>query len=238
MIELRSVSKNYGEGATLVEAVRAVNLHITAGEFVSIMGPSGSGKSTLLNLISALETPTSGAIVVDGQDIAKLDDDALTLFRRRRIGLIFQFFNLLPTLDALDNVLLPIMLDRRATEADRDRARLLLREVGLTARAAHRIHQLSGGELQRVAIARALVHEPLLILADEPTGNLDSAAGGAVLELLGNACRSRGTTVVMVTHDKRAANAGDRIVFMQDGRVCGEERVTTTPDAAGRGARR
>ncbi len=226
MIELQSVSKTYGEGAACVEAVRAVDLRISAGEFVSIMGPSGSGKSTLLNLVSALEKPTSGRIIIDGRDVATLGDDALTLFRRNRIGLVFQFFHLLPTLDAFDNVLLPVMLERKATAIDRDRARQLLQEVGLSARATHRIHQLSGGELQRVAIARALVREPPLILADEPTGNLDSATGTAILELLGRACRSRGTTVVMVTHDDRAARAGDRIVFMKDGQVSGEERLT------------
>jgi putative ABC transport system ATP-binding protein len=234
MIELRSVSKTYGHGETRIEAVRGVDLRVAAGEFVSIMGPSGSGKSTLLNLISALETPTSGEITVDHRDIAKLDDDALTLFRRRRIGLIFQFFNLLPTLDALDNVLLPVLLERKATGADRDRAQTLLKEVGLSARAAHRIHQLSGGELQRVAIARALMREPALILADEPTGNLDRAAGIAVLELLGKACRSRGTTVVMVTHDPNAARSGDRIVFMQDGQVSGQERFAASSAAGAR----
>ena len=225
MIELHSVSKIYGEGATRVAAVRGVELHVAAGEFVSIMGPSGSGKSTLLSLVSALEKPTSGRVVIDGCDVATLDDDALTLFRRKRVGLVFQFFHLLPTLDALDNVLLPVMLERRATSADRDQARSLLDEVGLAARATHRIDQLSGGELQRVAIARALIRQPPLLLADEPTGNLDSATGAAILELLGRACRSRGTTVVMVTHDDKAARAGHRIVFMKDGAVSGEELV-------------
>jgi putative ABC transport system ATP-binding protein len=227
VIELHSVNKTYGEGASRVEAVREVDLCVAAGEFVSIMGPSGSGKSTLLNLVSALEKPTAGRIVIDGQDVATLDDDALTLFRRRRIGLVFQFFHLLPTLDALDNVLLPVMLERKATSADREQASRLLDEVGLGARAAHRIHQLSGGELQRVAIARALLRQPPLILADEPTGNLDSATGAAILELLGRACRSRGTTVVMVTHDDKAARAGDRIVLMKDGQVSGEEVVAS-----------
>ena len=237
MIELHSVSKTYGEGAAQVEAVSTVDLHISAGEFVSIMGPSGSGKSTLLNLVSALEKPTSGRIMIDGRDIATLDDKALTLFRRNRIGLVFQFFHLLPTLDAFDNVLLPIMLERKATAVDRDRARHLLQEVGLSARATHRIHQLSGGELQRVAIARALVREPPLILADEPTGNLDSASGTAILDLLGRACRRRGTTVVMVTHDDRAARVGDRIVFMKDGQVSGEERLASAlPENEVRGA--
>jgi putative ABC transport system ATP-binding protein len=210
-----------------------VDLRISAGEFVSIMGPSGSGKSTLLSLVSALESPTSGRIALSGKDIATLDDDALTLFRRRKIGLIFQFFNLLPTLDALDNVLLPLMLEGQVTNAHRERATSLLHEVGLGARVGHRVHQLSGGETQRVAIARALVHDPALVLADEPTGNLDSVTGAAILELLCTACRSRGTTVVMVTHDEKAALVGDRIVSMIDGRISHERVVSERAGKSG-----
>ncbi len=225
MIELRSVSKSYGEGAGRVDALRGVDLRIEAGEFVSIMGPSGSGKSTLLNLVSALDLPTAGQITIAGQDIATLDDDALTLFRRRSIGLVFQFFNLLPTLDALHNVLLPVMLERKATGADRARAQQLLVEVGLGARTTHRMHQLSGGEMQRVAMARALVLQPRLILADEPTGNLDTVTGGSILALLRSLCTQHGTTVVMVTHDRNAAQAGDRIVSLRDGAIVGDEPV-------------
>jgi len=232
VIELHSVSKTYGEGEARVEAVRGVDLRIERGQFVSIMGPSGSGKSTLLNLVSALELPSSGRIVIDGQDIAALDDDALTLFRRRKIGLVFQFFNLLPTLDALDNVLLPLMIERKTTSGDEGRARKLLEEVGLGSRVEHRMHQLSGGETQRVAIARALIHDPPLILADEPTGNLDSVAGSAVLELLCNACRRRNTTVVMVTHDEKAARVGDRLVSMRDGRVASDRMLAEGPSVA------
>jgi putative ABC transport system ATP-binding protein len=223
MIRLQAVSKVYGEGLARVDALRSVDLEIASGELTSIMGPSGSGKSTLLNLVSALDVPSSGRIVIDGQDIALLDDDALTLFRRRRIGFIFQFFNLLPTLNALDNVLLPAMLERRPTATDRARAEQLLTEVGLEARAKRRIHELSGGELQRVAIARALMLEPGLILADEPTGNLDSATGRSILGLLKRACELRGTTVVLVTHDERAARVGGRIVMLRDGRIVGDE---------------
>lgn len=226
MIELQSVSKTYGTGEARVEAVKAVDLRISAGEFVSIMGPSGSGKSTLLNLVSALEPPSSGRILLGGQDLAAMDDDALTVFRRRKIGLVFQFFNLLPTLDALDNVLLPLMLERKVTAADGERAVSLLGEVGLSARVNHRIQQLSGGEMQRVAIARALIHDPSLLLADEPTGNLDTRTGAAILELLRSACHGRGTTVVMVTHDEKAALIGDRIVSMTDGRIS-EDRALT-----------
>lgn len=233
MIELHSVCKTYGEGRTRVEAVRSVDLQVAEGEFLTIMGPSGSGKSTLLSLVSALEVPTSGRVVLGGRDVAKLGDDALTLFRRRHIGMVFQFFNLLSTLDALDNVLLPLMLERKVGAKDRERAARLLNEVGLGGRTAHRIHQLSGGETQRVAIARALVHDPPLILADEPTGNLDRATGAAILELLATACRSRGTTVVMVTHDEQAALVGDRIVSMTDGRISHERTLAKSGGRAG-----
>jgi putative ABC transport system ATP-binding protein len=198
-------------------------LSVQRGEFVSIMGPSGSGKSTLLNLISALDTPTAGTIRIDGDDVSKLDDDALTLFRRRRIGLVFQFFNLLPTLNALDNVLLPVMLERRVRATDRARAETLLATVGLQSRVLHHTSQLSGGEMQRVAIARALVLEPALLLADEPTGNLDSAAGAAILRLLRQTSLATGTTVVMVTHDRSAAEVGDRVVWLKDGVVWQDE---------------
>jgi putative ABC transport system ATP-binding protein len=225
MIELHRVSRTYGEGATRVEALVDIDLHIPAGQFVSIMGPSGSGKSTLLNLVSALDVPTAGRIHIDGQDIGTLDDDALTLFRRRKVGLIFQFFNLLPTLNAADNVLLPVMLERKATQADRDRARAILESVGLGKRAHHHVHELSGGEMQRVAIARSLILEPRLILADEPTGNLDSATGRAILSLLKKTARDHGTTVVMVTHDRAAAEAGDRLVCLRDGHLEGDEAL-------------
>jgi putative ABC transport system ATP-binding protein len=237
MIRLHDVSKTYGEGAARVDALRSVDLQIETGEFASIMGPSGSGKSTLLNLISALDVPSAGRIAIDGQDIATLDDDALTLFRRRKIGLIFQFFNLLPTLNALDNVLLPVMLEHKATEQDRARAARLLVEVGLEHRVGHRLHELSGGEMQRVAIARALVLEPRLILADEPTGNLDSATGRSILELLKAACDQHGATVVMVTHDERAARVGGRIISLKDGQIVGDERIASvTEQGSGAGA--
>ena len=219
MIELRSVSKTYGQGPNRVEALRGIDLRVQAGQFVSIMGPSGSGKSTLLNLVSALDTPDAGSIVIDGQEIGPMTDDALTLFRRRRIGLVFQFFNLLPTLNALDNTLLPVSLERRPTQADRARAEQLLVSVGLAHRTSHHIHQLSGGEMQRVAIARALIMQPPLILADEPTGNLDSATGAAILQLLSRTCASTGTTIIMVTHDTTAAGTGDRVLYLRDGRI-------------------
>jgi len=223
MIRLRELVKTYGEGASRVDALKGVDLDIAVGEFVSVMGPSGSGKSTLLNLVSALDTPSSGQIIIDGQEIGNLSDDALTLFRRRKIGLIFQFFNLLPTLSALDNVLLPLMLEGKTNDHDRERARSILSEVGLAQRATHRLHQLSGGEMQRVAIARSLILSPRLLLADEPTGNLDSATGQTVLKLLRDMCERHETTVVMVTHDRNAAGMGDRIVTLKDGRLVADE---------------
>src|SRR5512141_2036156 len=216
MIELQRVCKTYGAGASAVEALREVSLTIGRGEFVSVIGPSGSGKSTLLNLVSALDLPSSGRITIDGHDLSTLGDDDVTLFRRQTIGLVFQFFNLLPTLDALDNVLLPLMLERRPSAADRERARGLLAEVGLERRLTHRLHELSGGEMQRVAIARALVLGPKLLLADEPTGNLDTQTGTSILELLRRTAERHGTTVVMVTHDLGAAKVGHRIVSVRD----------------------
>ena len=218
----REASKVYGHGDNEVRALDGVTVEFEQGRFTAIMGPSGSGKSTLLNLVSALDVPTAGRIVIDGVDIGQLDDDALTLFRRRRIGLVFQFFNLMPTLDAVDNVLLPVLLERTALAADRRRALALLDAVGLAGRAAHKVHQHSGGEMQRVAIARALILEPRLILADEPTGNLDSATGAAILALLQHTAREHGTTVVMVTHDRSAAEAGGRLVRLRDGRLDGD----------------
>ena len=219
MIELSGVTKVYGDGPNRVEALAGIDLRIERGEFVSIMGPSGSGKSTLLNLIAALDTPTAGSLSLDGEATAQLDDDGLTMLRRRKIGLVFQFFNLLPTLDAFDNVLLPVMLERKATQEDRDRTTTLLTEVGLKERMHHRLHQLSGGEMQRVAIARALILHPRILLADEPTGNLDTNTGARILELLRQTRDRHQTTIVMVTHDSAAARVGDRLVSLKDGKV-------------------
>ncbi len=232
MIEMRGVTKVYGEGESRTRALAGIDLRVEAGEFVSIMGPSGSGKSTLLNLISALDIPTEGEILLDGEAVARMDDDALTSFRRRKIGLIFQFFNLLPTLDAFDNVLLPVLLERREGAEDVRRAEELLQEVGLEHRRRHRIHQLSGGEMQRVAIARALMLRPRLILADEPTGNLDSATGAKVLELLRGTCERHDATVVMVTHDAAAARIGDRIVALRDGHIVADDAIASRRERA------
>jgi putative ABC transport system ATP-binding protein len=229
MICLRSITKVYGEGTASVRALDGVDLDIESGEFVSIMGPSGSGKSTMLNLLAALDLPTSGQMHLAGRDVATLDDDALTLFRRRTVGLVFQFFNLLPTLNVLDNVLLPVMMERRPRTSDRARAHELLDDVGMGARKHHRTHELSGGEMQRVAIARALVLDPPLLLADEPTGNLDSVTAGVILRLLREARDRRGTTVVMVTHDEHAAKTGDRLVTLRDGRLARDTVLRRPP---------
>jgi putative ABC transport system ATP-binding protein len=200
-------------------ALNGVDLEIRPGEFVSVMGPSGSGKSTLLHLIGGLDQPTTGRVYVDDVDLATLSDDALTLLRRRRIGFVFQSFNLLDTLTAQENVALPLLVDGvREAEANR-RAAESLERVGLLSRLRHYPSQLSGGEQQRVAIARALVIEPLLLLADEPTGNLDSARGDEVLELLRRLTDEHGQTLLLVTHDAGQAARADRLVRLRDGRV-------------------
>ena len=221
-IEAHGLTKVYGRGATEVRALDAVDFDVAPGEFVAIMGPSGSGKSTLLHVIGALEPATDGTVALEGERYDGLDDDELTRLRRERMGFVFQFFNLLPSLSALENVLLPALIARRAGDEARQRARELLRRVGLADRAEHTPSELSGGEQQRVSIARALLLSPHLVLADEPTGNLDSRAGGDILRLLRELNRDEGVTVVMVTHDPSAAAVADRIVFLRDGRVCEE----------------
>jgi putative ABC transport system ATP-binding protein len=219
MISLRGVTKTYRQGDADVKALAGVSLDITKGEFVSVVGPSGSGKSTLLHLMGGLDVPTTGEVVIDGTPISRMSDDEVTIFRRRSIGFVFQFFNLMPTLSAEENVALPLLLDGRRSREVAPRVMAALDAVGLSHRRAHRPDELSGGEMQRVAIARALVIEPKLILADEPTGNLDSATGDAILELVRRANRDRAATVVMVTHDAKAAAYGSRTVTMRDGTV-------------------
>ena len=221
-ISVRALSKLYGRGAAEVRALDGVDFDVAPGEFVAIMGPSGSGKSTLLHIIGALEPPTGGTVALEGERYDGLDDDELTRLRRERMGFVFQFFNLLPSLSAVENVLLPALIGRRADEAMRARAQELLARVGLGDRAQHTPSELSGGEQQRVSIARALLLAPHLVLADEPTGNLDSRAGAEILTLLRELNRAERVTVVMVTHDPSAAAVADRIVFLRDGRVCEE----------------
>jgi putative ABC transport system ATP-binding protein len=226
-IRARRLSKVYGEGKTAVRALTQISLDVPEGDMVAIMGPSGSGKSTLLHLLGALETPSSGTVAVGGQRFDGLDDDELTAVRRDRVGFVFQFFNLLPALTAEENVLLPALI---AGDSDgfRDRARELLSTVGLAERVDHLPTELSGGEQQRVSIARALLREPELVLADEPTGNLDSRSSGEILELLRNLNKSRGHTIVIVTHDPGAAAVARRVIFLRDGRLAGEVKGGST----------
>ena len=222
MIRLSNVSRTYIEGAAPVYALVGVSLEIASGSLVAIVGPSGSGKSTLLNLIGALDRPTEGSIALDGEQIGSAGDEVRTRFRRERIGFVFQFFNLLPTMTARENVLLPAKLAGRRDRATQDRADQLLEMVGLGARKLHKPEQLSGGEMQRVAIARALMMDPPLILADEPTGNLDTQTGEQVLSLLKGTVDAR-RTVVLVTHDPRIAEHADRVLTIRDGRVVSDE---------------
>lgn len=222
MVTLEKVSRSFGSGAASVPAVREVSLTIEAGTFVTIVGASGSGKTTLLHMMGALDQPTSGTVLVDGKNIGQLSDDERTWLRRDRIGFVFQFFNLLPTLSALENVALPARLSGGRLGPTRKRAAELLERVGLAARGSHRPDQLSGGEMQRVAIARALMMDPPLVLADEPTGNLDSSTGVAILDLIRGAVDSH-RTVILVTHDPTVARIGDRVITMADGRLVKDE---------------
>ncbi len=222
MLETRDLAKIFGEGETAVRALDGVSLDVGEGEMVAIMGPSGSGKSTMLHLLGALETPSAGEISLGGQRYDNLGDAGLTRLRRERIGFVFQFFNLLPALSAEENVLLPGLISGRRDEATRNRARALLDRVGLSDRITHLPSELSGGEQQRVSIARALLTEPELVLADEPTGNLDSRSSAQVLELLRSVNRDERQTLVIVTHDPGAAAIADRVVFLSDGRIADE----------------
>jgi putative ABC transport system ATP-binding protein len=226
LLGVRDVTRRYSRDGNLgVDALRGTSFCVDRGEFVSIMGPSGSGKSTLLHLIGGLDRPSTGSIEIDGQPIESFNDNDLSAFRRRRLGFIFQFFNLLPTLTAIENVALPLLLDGKSMSSVAGRAQELLALMGLDSRMKHRPDQLSGGEMQRVAIARALVTDPLLILADEPTGNLDSKTGTVVLELLARIARERGNSIIMVTHDPRAASYGTRLIQLRDGRIESDQRV-------------
>jgi putative ABC transport system ATP-binding protein len=216
MIELKNASKQYRQGGREIEALRDISLHIGKGEFLSIMGPSGSGKSTLLNLMGGLDQPTSGEVFINNRPLHNISDNELTLIRRRHVGYIFQFFNLLPLLTAAENVGLPLLLDGVPFSRIKPMAVALLEKVGLGQRIEHRPEQLSGGEMQRVAIARALITTPAVILADEPTGNLDSHTSEEIFLLL-KALNDHGQTIVIVTHDSKAAAYGTRIITLKDG---------------------
>jgi putative ABC transport system ATP-binding protein len=219
VLETRGVTKEYRMGEVTVAALAGVDFQVEKGEFVAIMGPSGSGKSTLLHLLGGLDSPTAGEVFLRGEPLSQLSDDEVTRLRRRKVGFIFQFYNLLPTLNAMENVGLPLMIDGQPIAAHREHLHELLNLVGLSDRAGHRPDQLSGGQQQRVAIARAFANQPEIVLADEPTGNLDSRSGTAILELLRRTCQELSATIVMVTHDPRAASYASKVIFLKDGRI-------------------
>ncbi len=229
VLEARQVRKSFGEGEAAVEALRGVDLGVSAGEMLAIMGRSGSGKSTLLTLLGGVDVPTSGQILLEGTDLATLSDDERTLIRRRRIGFVFQAFNLLPILTAEENVALPLELDGVPESQARERALKMLELVGLSKRREHLPGKMSGGEQQRVAIARALVIEPAIVLADEPTGNLDSANGKRITQVLRELVEQHGQTIVLVTHDPAVAEQADRSIFLSDGLVEREETHRKAP---------
>jgi putative ABC transport system ATP-binding protein len=217
VVTAHGLTRRFGEGATAVEALRGVDLDIARGKLTAVMGPSGSGKSTLMHILAGLDRPTSGTVTIDGTDITNLDDTELTKLRREHIGFVFQFFNLLPMLDAEENVTLPLLI--AGEKADPGWFDQLVDKVGLKERLSHRPAELSGGQQQRVAIARALVSRPTVVFADEPTGNLDSKTSGEILTLMRDSVDSFGQTTVMVTHDARAAAIADRILFLADGLI-------------------
>ncbi|MET9487047.1 ABC transporter ATP-binding protein [Nocardia sp. NPDC006630] len=223
LLELADVVREYRIGGETVRALDRVSLRIATGQFVSVVGPSGAGKSTLLHVLGALDVPSSGSIRFRDKEIGQLDDDGQSQFRRYQVGFVFQFFNLLPTLSAWENVAVPKLLDGKGLRSAKGRALELLELVGLSSRAEHRPSELSGGQMQRVALARALMMDPPLILADEPTGNLDSKTGAAIMELLADIAHDDDHAVVMVTHNGEAAAATDRILTLGDGRITGDE---------------
>jgi putative ABC transport system ATP-binding protein len=220
VVTARDLVRRYGEGDTAVDALRGISLEIAAGELTAVMGPSGSGKSTLMHILAGLDRPTTGTVEIAGEEITGMPDKALTKLRRRHIGFVFQFFNLLPMLSAEENIVLPLAI--AGTKPDKEWVEQLVADVGLTDRRSHRPSELSGGQQQRVAIARSLVARPTVLFADEPTGNLDSTTSSEILELLRGAVEKRGQTTVMVTHDPRAATIADRILLLADGLIVRE----------------
>jgi len=224
VLQTNDLKKQYQMGTKRVDALAGVDFLVEKGEFVAIMGPSGSGKSTLLHLVGGLDQPSGGEVYLAGARLSQLKDKKVTLLRRRNIGFVFQFFNLLPTLTAEENITLPLLIDGKNLKGYQQRINTLLQLTGLSDRRWHKPEQLSGGEQQRVALARALVTEPAIVLADEPTGNLDSKTGTTIMELLRKSCDELEQTIVVVTHDPRAAMYADRVVFLRDGHIDGELR--------------
>ncbi len=227
-VDAHDIARRYGEGETAVDALRGVDLEVRSGELVAVMGPSGSGKSTLMHILAGLDKPTAGTVQIAGTEITTLNDAKLTRLRRDHIGFVFQFFNLLPMLDAEENIVLPLTIS--GEKADKAWLDSLLQQMGLAERRRHRPAELSGGQQQRVAIARALVTRPTILFADEPTGHLDSKTGGEILELLRASTDAYGQTTVMVTHEARAASIADRILFLADGLIVKELRGASQAD--------
>ena len=225
LVQIENLTKVYGKGETAVTALDHANLRVEAGEFVAVMGPSGCGKSTLLYLLGGLDRPTEGRVIIDGQALNDLSDDQLTRLRRQKIGFVFQSYNLIPMLDATENAALPVTLDGANAAESKAKASEWLRKVGLSHRLRSRPDQLSGGQQQRVAVARALVAEPKLVLADEPTGNLDTRSSDEIAALLRQVADEWGRAVVMVTHDSHIASFADRIVFLRDGAIVDEMQL-------------
>ncbi len=231
IVSCRELSRRFGEGEAAVDALRGVTLDFPKGELVAIVGPSGSGKSTLMHLLAGLDKPTAGQAWIDGVEVTALDDKGLTALRREKLGFVFQFFNLVPVLDAAENVELPLKIAGREVDpAWRDQ---LLDTVGLADRASHRPAELSGGQQQRVAIARALITRPAVVFADEPTGNLDSKAGSSIIGLLRRSAEELGQTVIIVTHDPRVAGHAGRVIVLADGRVAADREVAGPDDVIG-----
>jgi putative ABC transport system ATP-binding protein len=228
VVSATEVTRRYGDGEAAVDALRGVSLTVKPGELVAVMGPSGSGKSTLMHLLAALDKPTSGTVTIAGQDVGSLSDSDVTKLRRQHIGFVFQFFNLLPMLDAEENIRLPLTI--AGEKPDPAFFENLLKRVGLTDRRSHRPAELSGGQQQRVAIARALVSQPTVVFADEPTGNLDSKTGAEILELLRASAEELNQTMVMVTHDANAATIADRVLFLADGVIVEELARSSSAD--------
>lgn len=223
ILHVEDLTKIYGSGETAVTALDHVSFSVERGQFVAIIGPSGSGKSTLLHLLGGVDTPTSGRVIIDGTDLSSLDETRLAIFRRRQIGLIYQFYNLIPVLNVEENITLPLLLDHR--KADRSRSMEMMSMLGLENRSRHLPNQLSGGQQQRVSIGRALINSPALVLADEPTGNLDSKNGSEIIELLKLSNQKYNQTLIVITHDESIALQADRILTIEDGRLSHDETL-------------
>ena len=221
ILEIKNLYKEYGKSETRVEALKDVSFDVEQGEFVAFVGPSGSGKSTLLHILGGVDTPTSGEVIISGTDIGKLDENNLAIFRRRQIGLIYQFYNLIPILNVEENMTLPILLDGK--KPDKKLLKSLVEKLGLNDRLKHLPNQLSGGQQQRVSIGRALINHPALLLADEPTGNLDSKNSREIISLLRKFNRENNQTVIIITHDERIALSADRVITIEDGRITKDE---------------